>query len=472
MSLPFLSHTHIQIMSFSDLGLSAELVEAVTSKGYTVPTAIQSQAIPYILDRRDLMGGSQTGTGKTAAFTLPLLQILSEADQESRGKTRLRAPRALVLTPTRELAAQVGESVRNYGKMLDLRSTIIFGGVGFGPQVSKLRSGVDILIATPGRLLDHAGQRNVDLSKIEILIFDEADRMLDMGFIHDIKKIINLMPKRRQNLLFSATYSAEIKKVADEWLHDPVMVEVARRNEVAEKVTQIIHPVAKSDKRELLSQLIHDGEWQQVLVFSRTKHGANRLAKNLEEDGITATAIHGNKSQGARTRALDDFKRGRVRVLVATDVASRGLDISLLPHVVNFELPNVPEDYVHRIGRTGRAGEEGAALSLVSADERGLLRDIEKVLNKQIPVEVIEGFAMNEADGAVDARTQGRGRGGGGGRRGGGGGGGGGGGRRGGGGGGGGRSGGAKKKAVAGGSSGPGGQRKRVGGRRRRRSGV
>jgi ATP-dependent RNA helicase RhlE len=470
MSLPFLSHTHIQIMSFSDLGLSAELVEAVTSKGYTVPTAIQSQAIPYILDRRDLMGGSQTGTGKTAAFTLPLLQILSEADQESRGKTRLRAPRALVLTPTRELAAQVGESVRNYGKMLDLRSTIIFGGVGFGPQVSKLRSGVDILIATPGRLLDHAGQRNVDLSKIEILIFDEADRMLDMGFIHDIKKIINLMPKRRQNLLFSATYSAEIKKVADEWLHDPVMVEVARRNEVAEKVTQIIHPVAKSDKRELLSQLIHDGEWQQVLVFSRTKHGANRLAKNLEEDGITATAIHGNKSQGARTRALDDFKRGRVRVLVATDVASRGLDISLLPHVVNFELPNVPEDYVHRIGRTGRAGEEGAALSLVSADERGLLRDIEKVLNKQIPVEVIEGFAMNEADGAVDARTQGRGRGGGGGRRGGGGGGGGG--RRGGGGGGGGRSGGAKKKAVAGGSSGPGGQRKRVGGRRRRRSGV
>ena len=317
-------------MSFSDLGLSAELVEAVTSKGYTEPTAIQSQAIPEILDRRDLMGGSQTGTGKTAAFTLPLLQILAEANQESGGRTRLRAPRALVLTPTRELAAQVGESVRTYGKLLDLRSTIIFGGVGFGPQVSKLRSGIDILIATPGRLLDHAGQRNVDLSKIEILVFDEADRMLDMGFIHDIKKILKLVPKRRQNLLFSATYSDDIKKMADEMLHNPVLVEVARRNEAAEKVTQIVHPVAKSDKRALLSQMIKDGDWQQVLVFTRTKHGANRLAKNLEYDGITASAIHGNKSQGARTKALADFKAGRVRVLVATDVASRGLDISLL----------------------------------------------------------------------------------------------------------------------------------------------
>ena len=408
-------------MSFSDLGLSAELVEAVTSKGYTEPTAIQSQAIPEILDRRDLIGGSQTGTGKTAAFTLPLLQILAEADRESGGRTRLRAPRALVLTPTRELAAQVGESVRTYGKLLDLRSTIIFGGVGIGPQVSKLRSGIDILIATPGRLLDHAGQRNVDLSKVEILVFDEADRMLDMGFIHDIKKILKLVPKRRQNLLFSATYSNEIKKMADEILRNPALVEVARRNEAAEKVTQIVHPVAKSDKRTLLSKLIQDGDWKQVLVFTRTKHGANRLAKNLEYDGITASAIHGNKSQGARTKALADFKAGRVRVLVATDVASRGLDISLLPHVVNYELPNVPEDYVHRIGRTGRAGEEGAAHSLVSADERGLLRDIENVLKRQIPVQEIDGFAMKEADGATDARTQGRGGGGGGRRNGGGG---------------------------------------------------
>lgn len=403
-------------MSFSNLGLCAELVDAVTAKGYTVPTAIQSQAIPEILDRRDLMGGSQTGTGKTAAFTLPMLQILAEADKDSGGNRRLRAPRALVLTPTRELAAQVGESVRSYGKHLDLRSTIIFGGVGFGPQVSKLRSGIDILIATPGRLLDHAGQRNVDLSKVEILVFDEADRMLDMGFIHDIKRILKLVPARRQNLLFSATYKGEIKKMADEILRNPALVEVARRNEAAELVTQIMHPVAKSEKRALLSKLIHDGDWQQVLVFTRTKHGANRLAKNLEYDGITASAIHGNKSQGARTKALAEFKAGKVRVLVATDVASRGLDINLLPHVVNFELPNVPEDYVHRIGRTGRAGEEGAAHSLVSADERGLLRDIENVLKRQIPILEIEGFAMLEADGAVDARTQGRGGGGGGGR--------------------------------------------------------
>jgi len=407
-------------MSFSDLGLSAELVEAVESKGYTEPTAIQAQAIPEILDRRDLMGGSQTGTGKTAAFTLPMLQILSEADAEAGGNRRLRAPRALILTPTRELAAQVGESVKTYGKLLDLRSTIIFGGVGFGPQLSKLRSGVDVLIATPGRLLDHANQRNVDLSKIEILVFDEADRMLDMGFIHDIKRILKLVPARRQNLLFSATYSDDIKKMSDAIMRNPALVEVARRNETAEKVAQIVHPVAKSAKRQMLSQLIHDGEWQQVLVFTRTKHGANRLAKNLITDGITASAIHGNKSQGARTRALSEFKAGKVRVLVATDVASRGLDINLLPHVVNYELPNVPEDYVHRIGRTGRAGEEGAAHSLVSADERGLLKDIEKVLKKQIPVEEIEGYAMKEEDGAVDARTQGRGgRGGGSGGRGG-----------------------------------------------------
>ena len=444
-------------MSFSELGLRPELVEAVSSKGYSEPTPIQTKTIPLILDRRDLMGGSQTGTGKTAAFTLPLLQILAEADEESGGRTRGRAPRALVLTPTRELAAQVGESVRNYGKLLDLRSTIIYGGVGFGPQVSRLRSGVDILIATPGRLLDHAGQRNVDLSRVEVLIFDEADRMLDMGFIHDIKKILKLLPKRRQNLLFSATYSKEIKSLADTMLHNPALVEVARRNEAAELVTQIMHPVAKSEKRKLLSKLVQDGDWRQVLVFTRTKHGANRLAKFLEQDGITASAIHGNKSQGARTRALEDFKRGRVRVLVATDVASRGLDISLLPHVVNFELPNVPEDYVHRIGRTGRAGEEGAAHSLVSADERGLLKDIEKLLGRKVPVEEVDGFEMRESDGAVEVKGQAGGRGGSRGR---------GGRKQGGGGPGKGR---AKKKPAAAGGTRSGVARKRPSGRRRRR---
>lgn len=407
-------------MSFSELGLRAELVEAVEAKGYTEPTLIQSKAIPAILEGRDLIGGSQTGTGKTAAFTLPLLQKLAGGG-ESRGR---RNPRALVLTPTRELAAQVGQSVSDYGNGLHLKSTVIFGGVGINPQIDKLRRGVDIVIATPGRLLDHAGQRTVDLSGIEFLILDEADRMLDMGFIHDIKRVLQLLPKKRQNLLFSATYSSDIKKLADTILDNPVSVEVARRNTAAEKVSQVIHPVAKSDKRTLLSQLIRDKDWDQVLVFTRTKHGANRLSKQLESDGITSSAIHGNKSQSARTKALGDFKAGRIRVLAATDVASRGIDISNLPHVVNFELPNVPEDYVHRIGRTGRAGEEGSAYSLVSADERGLLQDIEKLLKRQIPVEKVEGFQQNEADAAEDARNTSRGRGrGGGGRRGGGGGG-------------------------------------------------
>jgi ATP-dependent RNA helicase RhlE len=420
---PTIPKKETKIMSFDQLGLRAELLEAVASNGYTQPTLIQSKAIPPILAGRDLMGGAQTGTGKTAAFTLPMLQLLAagraapSGNGNSRGAGRRgrrpgRMPRALVLTPTRELAAQVGESVVTYGRGLDLASTVVFGGVGIRPQIDRLRRGVDILVATPGRLLDHAGQGTVDLSGVEILVLDEADRMLDMGFIHDIRRVLKLLPARRQNLMFSATYSNEIKKLADGILHDPLLVEVARRNTAAEGVSQIVHPVAKSDKRALLSHLIREGEWSQVLVFTRTKHGANRLAKQLESDGISASAIHGNKSQGARTRALADFKSGRVRVLAATDVASRGLDITHLPHVVNYDLPNVPEDYVHRIGRTGRAGKEGSAYSLVSADERGLLRDIERLLKREIPTLDVADFRMNEADGEKDARTQNRGRGG------------------------------------------------------------
>jgi ATP-dependent RNA helicase RhlE len=390
-------------MTFSELGLSPALAEAVAAKGYETPTPIQAQAIPPILAGRDLLGGSQTGTGKTAAFTLPVLQRLAAA------KARSRAPRCLVLTPTRELAAQVADSVATYGKGLHLSSAVIFGGVGMNPQIDRLRRGVDILVATPGRLLDHAGQGTVDLSQVGILILDEADRMLDMGFIHDIRRVLKLLPQKRQNLLFSATYSSEIRELADGILRDPAVVEVARRNTAAETVTQVIHPVAKADKRFLLAKLIKEGDWHQVLVFTRTKHGANRLAEQLGNDGIPSAAIHGNKSQSARTKALADFKSNAIRVLVATDVASRGIDIRLLPHVVNFELPNVPEDYVHRIGRTGRAGEEGCACSLVSADERGLLKDIEKVLKRSIPVQNIPGFAMAEVDGLEDARNTSRG---------------------------------------------------------------
>ncbi|MFK5923933.1 MAG: DEAD/DEAH box helicase [Verrucomicrobiota bacterium] len=411
-------------MLFNELGLRAELLEAVAAKGYTEPSQIQAKSIPSILAGRDILGGAQTGTGKTAAFTLPLLQLLSERrptadDSRQQGRRRRHLPRALVITPTRELAAQIGESVLDYGKGLQLSSTVIFGGVGINPQISRLRRGVDVLVATPGRLLDHVNQGTLDLSGIEILVLDEADRMLDMGFIHDIRKILKILPARRQNLLFSATYSDEIKKLSEGILHDPVLVEVARHNTAAEKVEQVIHPVAKNDKRHLLAQLINDNDWQQVLVFNRTKHGSNRLAKQLVEGGISATAIHGNKSQGARTKALADFKSGKVRVLVATDVASRGIDINRLPHVVNFDLPNVPEDYVHRIGRTGRAGEEGAAHSLVSADERGLLRDIERLLKRSIPVKNIEGYEMNEVDvkEAAEKKRSGRGGGGGGGRR-------------------------------------------------------
>ncbi|HEC28402.1 MAG TPA: DEAD/DEAH box helicase [Gammaproteobacteria bacterium] len=391
-------------MSFESLGLRAELLRAVSEKGYSVPTPIQRQAIPVILAGQDIMGGAQTGTGKTAGFTLPLLQRLMSFD-----KTSGRRPiRALVLTPTRELAAQVAESVRIYGKHLPLRSTVVFGGVSINPQKMKLIKGVDILVATPGRLLDHVSQNSVNLSKVDILVLDEADRMLDMGFIHDIRKILALLPGQKQTLLFSATFSAEIKKLANKLLKSPALIEVARRNATAESVTQVVHPVDKSRKRELLSYLIGSKNWQQVLVFTRTKHGANRLSEQLNKDGIIASAIHGNKSQGARTRALADFKSGKVRVLVATDIAARGLDIDQLPHVVNFELPNVAEDYVHRIGRTGRAGNDGEAMSLVCIDELKLLKDIERLIKHKIPGDVIDGF---EPDPSIKAEPVNKGRG-------------------------------------------------------------
>jgi len=383
-------------MSFSELGLRAELLRAVAEQGYTVATPVQTQAIPVILEGRDILAGAQTGTGKTAGFTLPLLQRLSLAP-ETQSKRTLRA---LILTPTRELAAQVGESVQTYGKYLPMKSAVIFGGVGINPQIDALRRGIDILVATPGRLLDHVGQKTIDLSKIEVLVLDEADRMLDMGFIHDIRKILALLPKGRQNLLFSATYSDEIKQLADKLLNNPALVEVARRNTAAEGVTQVVHRVDRERKRELLSHLISTNDWRQVLVFTRTKHGANRLAEQLDKDGITAAAIHGNKSQGARTRALADFKGGGVRVLVATDIAARGLDIDQLPHVVNFELPNVAEDYVHRIGRTGRAGASGEAVSLVCVDELQLLSGIERLIKRDLPVVNISGF---EHDASIKA---------------------------------------------------------------------
>lgn len=379
-------------MSFSTLGLSAELLRAVSEKGYTQATPIQLQAIPVILEGRDILAGAQTGTGKTAGFTLPLLQRLNTPPQGAQ-----RAVRALILTPTRELALQVEESVRTYGKHVPLKSTVVFGGVGIHPQIDILRRGVDILVATPGRLLDHVGQRTVNLSRVEILVLDEADRMLDMGFIRDIRKILALLPKKRQNLLFSATFSDEIKRLADGLLNAPVLVEMARHGTAAELVSQVSHPVDRVRKRELLAHLIHSQDWKQVLVFTRTKHGANRLADQLQDDGIGACAIHGNKSQGARTKALAEFKKGKVRVLVATDIAARGLDIDQLPHVVNYELPNVPEDYVHRIGRTGRAGKEGQAVSLVCLDEHDYLRDIERLLKRAIPKVVIAGFEPNSS---------------------------------------------------------------------------
>ncbi len=367
-------------MSFSTLGLSAPLLKAVKEQGYSEPTPIQKQAIPVILSKKDILAGAQTGTGKTAGFTLPLLELLSS----SKPAKKKQSIRALILTPTRELAAQVGESVEVYGKYLPLRSAVIFGGVKINPQLVKLRKGVDIVIATPGRLLDHISQKSIDLRDVEFLILDEADRMLDMGFINDIKKILATLPKQKQTLLFSATYSDEIKKLSDKLLNSPVLIEVARPNRASEIVKQLVYPVDKERKRELLTHLINEGKWKQVLVFTRTKHGANRLSGQLEKDGITAVAIHGNKSQNARTKALADFKKGEVRVLVATDIAARGIDIDQLPHVINYELPNVSEDYVHRIGRTGRAGNEGEAISLVCIDEHEYLKNIEKLIKKDI----------------------------------------------------------------------------------------
>jgi ATP-dependent RNA helicase RhlE len=366
-------------MPFVSLGLMPELTRALADRGYAEPTPVQLRVIPEILAGRDILAGAQTGTGKTAGFTLPILQRLHGNAHPP------KAPRALVLVPTRELAAQVNESVRAYGKYLRLRTQVIFGGVGINPQIDGLRRGTDILVATPGRLLDHAQQGTVDLSQVQILVLDEADRMLDMGFIADIRRVIKLLPKQRQNLLFSATYSDDIRRLAQTLLRDPVEIEVARRNAAVDTVEQRAYMVPKDQKRSLLSHLIQDGDWSQVLVFTRTKHGANRLTKQLQDDGIQAAAIHGNKSQSARTQALAGFKNYDVRALVATEVASRGLDIKELPHVVNYELPNVPEDYVHRIGRTGRAGATGIAVSLVASDEIGLLKDIEKVLRKPIP---------------------------------------------------------------------------------------
>lgn len=372
-------------MPFAALGLIPELTRALADRGYNAPTPVQARVIPEILAGRDVLAGAQTGTGKTAGFTLPLLQRLQDGASS-------KAPRVLILVPTRELASQVNESIQSYGKYLRNRSLVIFGGVSINPQIENLRRGADILVATPGRLLDHAQQRTVDLSRVEIFVLDEADRMLDMGFIADIRRVIKLLPKQRQNLMFSATYSDDIRKLAQGLLQNPVEIEVAKRNAAVDTVEQRAYFVGKEQKRALLSHLIHDGDWQQVLVFTRTKHGANRLAKQLEQDGIETAAIHGNKSQNARTAALSDFKNFRIRALVATEVASRGLDIKELPHVVNYELPNVPEDYVHRIGRTGRAGATGLAVSLVSSDESGLLKDIERLLRKSVPKAEVPHF--------------------------------------------------------------------------------
>ena len=367
-------------MSFNTLGLSAPILKAVASQGYETPSPIQEKAIPAIMAGHDVMAAAQTGTGKTAGFTLPILEILSKGKRAGPNQAR-----TLILTPTRELAAQVGESVALYGKHLNMTSTVVFGGVKINPQMQKLRRGVDVLVATPGRLMDLHSQNAVRFDNLEVLVLDEADRMLDMGFIHDIKRIIDLLPRRRQNLMFSATFSEDIRKLAKGLVRNPVEISVSPRNATAPSVEQWIYTVDKKDKAGLLTKLIHDGKWSQALVFSKTKHGANKLTKYLESQGIVAAAIHGNKSQGARTRALADFKAGDVRVLVATDIAARGLDIEQLPQVVNFDLPNVPEDYVHRIGRTGRAGSTGTAISLVCADEVELLSDIERLTQKLLP---------------------------------------------------------------------------------------
>ncbi|XRE43137.1 ATP-dependent RNA helicase RhlE [Tenacibaculum discolor] len=377
-------------MTFTSLGLSKALVKAVTEKGYETPSPIQEKAIPVILEGKDVLASAQTGTGKTAGFTLPILQNISE-----KKNPKYRPIKALVLTPTRELAAQVYDNVREYSTHLNIKSTAIFGGVKPSSQIATLKNGIDVLVATPGRLIDLHEQNQLSLKRVDVLVLDEADRMLDMGFLRDIKKIISFLPQKRQNLLFSATFSKEIKKLAQGILHNPVMVEAAPENTTAEKVNQKLYKVPKSKKTELVSQLISKGNWSQVLIFIRTKHGANRLTEKLIKRGISAAAIHGNKSQGARTKALKGFKDNSIRVLVATDIAARGLDIPLLPHVINFELPNVPEDYVHRIGRTGRAGASGEAISLVAQEEETYLKSIEKLLGQKITISELEGFDLS-----------------------------------------------------------------------------
>ena len=384
-------------MTFDDLKLAPAILKAVLEHGYDTPTPIQAQAIPVVLEGHDLLGGAQTGTGKTAAFTLPMLHKLSMS-RSATNKFGGTGIRALVLTPTRELAAQVEESVRTYGKYLQLESTVIFGGVGMNPQISKLKKGVDILVATPGRLLDLQQQGMLDLSQVQILILDEADRMLDMGFIHDVKKILALVPKEKQSLLFSATFSDEIRDLAANLLKNPQSIQVTPRNTTVQRITQVIHPVGRGKKKALLAHIINEHNWSQVLVFTRTKFGANNVAEFLTKNGIEAMALHGNKSQSARTQALAGFKSGDIRALVATDIAARGIDIDELPHVVNYEIPNVSEDYVHRIGRTGRAGNSGEAVSLVCLDEEGFMQEIERFTKQQIPVVTVEGFGPDEGE--------------------------------------------------------------------------
>lgn len=391
-------------MSFKSLGLTDALLKAVSKQGYTEPSQIQQKSIPQILHGKDVLASAQTGTGKTAGFTLPMLQLLAEKQH-----TKYRPIRALILTPTRELAAQVYNNVKAYSEYTNLRSVVIFGGVNQKPQVSAIRNGVDVLVATPGRLIDLQNQGVISLKRVEIFVLDEADRMLDMGFLRDIERIMNLMPNKRQNLLFSATFSKDIRKLANGILHHPVTVEATPENSTVDAIKQKAYRVAKGKKTGLIIKLITDGNWKQVLVFTRTKHGANKLCKKMVSAGISAAAIHGNKSQGARTKALGGFKAGRVRVLVATDIAARGLDIPLLPHVINFELPNISEDYVHRIGRTGRAGASGEAISLVSADETSFLRDIEKLIDQKIPKEIVEGFEP-DPNASTEPRKQGQGR--------------------------------------------------------------
>ena len=388
-------------MSFDRLGLSEPLLQAIADKGYTLPSPIQEKSIPVILKRKDVLASAQTGTGKTAGFTLPILQLLSKMPAPKK-----RPVRALVLTPTRELAAQILENVESYGKYLNIRSTAIFGGVKQNRQVLDIQKGIDFLIATPGRLLDLNNQRLLSLSKVEILVLDEADRMLDMGFIHDIRKILAILPERKQSLLFSATFSPPIKKLANGLLHRPVQVEATPENTTVDKIIQKAYRVDKSQKTNMILDMIAGGKWQQVLVFTRTKHGANRLAQKMNKADISAAAIHGNKTQAARVKALADFKSNSIRVLVATDIAARGLDIPLLPHVINFEMPNVPEDYVHRIGRTGRAGAQGEAISLVAADETIYLKEIEKLVELSIPVEVMEGFEPTEKPTDIGAASK------------------------------------------------------------------